>query len=54
MLRLWAYLISQVDSMAFRYQPAVFDTLTLLILRGELDCSAMLEAPTPLLERYRR
>ena len=54
MLRLWAYLISQVDSMAFRYQPAVFDTLTLLMLRGELDCSAMLEAPTSLLERYRR
>ena len=24
------------------------------MLRGELDCSAMLEAPTSLLERYRR
>ena len=54
MLRLWTYLISHVDSMHFRYQPAVFETLALLMLRGELDCSAMLEAPTSLLERYRR
>ena len=40
--------------MHFRYQPSVFETLTLLMVRGELDCSAMLEAPTALLERYRR
>ena len=34
MLRLWAYLISQVDEVTFRYQPAVFETIRLLMLRG--------------------
>jgi hypothetical protein len=45
---------AQVDSVAYRYQPAIFETLHLLMLRGELDCSAMANGPTPLLERYRR
>ena len=54
MLRLWAYLISQVDAVTFRYQPAVFETLRLLMLRGELDCSALQEAPSSVLERYRK
>ena len=54
LLRLWAYLISEVDSMAYRYQPAVFETLHALMLRGELDCSAMIDGPSSLLERYKR
>jgi hypothetical protein len=32
----------------------VFETLLRVMLRGELDSSAMLEAPAALLERYRR
>ena len=44
MLRLWAYLISQVDAVTFRYQPAVFETLFLLMQRGELDHAALFDA----------
>ena len=54
LLRLWTYLLTQADSVTYRYQAAVFDTLYLLMLRGELDCSAMIECPASLLERYRR
>ena len=54
LIRLWAFLLSQLDSVAFRFQPAIFETLQILMHRGELDCSAMMEAPTSLLERYRK
>ena len=39
MLRLWAYLISQVDSMAYRYQPTVFETLCMPDARNSAQIS---------------
>lgn len=54
MLKLWVYLVTQVDVVAFHYQPSIFETLRLLMLRGELDCSALQDAPGSVLEKYRK
>ena len=54
MMRLWAYLLQQLDHLPYRHQPATLELLHALMLRGELDCSALLNAPSALMERYRR
>jgi len=52
LLRLWSYLLSQAEHLPYRHQPALFATLTPLMERGELGPSALLGAPSLLLEKY--
>ncbi|KAL1520173.1 hypothetical protein AB1Y20_023643 [Prymnesium parvum] len=54
MLRLWSYLLSQVDHVVYRHQPLFLETLHQLMLRGEFDWSAFMDAPSSLLWRYQR
>ena len=54
MLRLWSYLLSQVDYAEYRHQPSFLETLHLLMLRGEFDWSAFMDSPPSLLARYQR
>ena len=54
MLRLWSYLLTQVEHLPFRHQPLFLETIHLLMRRGEFDWAAMMDAPPSLLNRYQR
>ena len=54
MLKLWSYLLTQAEHLPYKHQPGIFETLHLLVQRGELDHAALFDAAPQLMERYSR